>query len=141
MPEANLQPSWVPTSRTTCNAFYTLSIVSLSIMNLQITKKKAFINRARSAHKFRVKNKNKKKQLYILSCYACSSTRHVHAIRGKTTMHFGSLIWTLNPSERILDTTFIAYRVQRGLYTILGKTSHTFIKLTKHAFAILYTIL
>jgi len=39
----------------------------------------------------------------------------------------------------MLDTAFIGYRVQRGLYTILGKNSYT--RLTKHAFAILYTIL
>jgi len=44
-------------------------------------------------------------------------------------------------SERMLDTPFISYRVQRGLYTILGKTSYSLIRLAKHAFAILYTIL
>ena len=30
---------------------------------------------------------------------------------------------------------------QRGLYTILGKTSYTLVRLTKHTFVILYTIL
>ena len=38
---------------------------------------------------------------------------------------------------------FISYRsrVQRGLYTILGKTSYTLIRLEKHTFTILDTIL
>ena len=44
-------------------------------------------------------------------------------------------------SERMLDPAFIRYIVQRGLYTILGKTSYTLIWRTKHAFTILYTIL
>ena len=54
-------------------------------------------------------------------------------------MHFGSIVWTPNPMEGCLTLpSIIGYRVQQGLYTILGKTSYT---LTKHAFAILYTIL
>ena len=60
-------------------------------------------------------------------------------------MHFGSLygLQTLcQTSERMLDPASIGYyRVQLGLYTILGKNSYTLISLTKHAFAILYTIL
>ena len=43
-------------------------------------------------------------------------------------------------SERTLNPAFIDYRVQRGLYTILGKSSYTVIRFTKHAFAILCTI-
>ena len=59
-------------------------------------------------------------------------------------MQFGSLyvLQTLRQtSERMLDTAFIGYGVQRGLYTIVGKNSYTLIRLTKHAFTILYTIL
>ena len=41
----------------------------------------------------------------------------------------------------MLDPAFIGYRVQRGPYTILGKTSYTFTRLAKHTFTILYTIL
>ena len=55
-------------------------------------------------------------------------------IRGKTTMQFGSLyaLQTLRQtSERMLDTAFIGYGVQRGLYTIVGKNSSTLIRLTK----------
>ena len=40
----------------------------------------------------------------------------------------------------LFDTAFKGYRVQRGLYTILGKTSYTLIRLTNHPFLILYTI-
>jgi len=41
----------------------------------------------------------------------------------------------------MLDHAFISYRVEQGLYIILGESSYTLIRLTKHAFAILYTIL
>ena len=46
----------------------------------------------------------------------------------KTPMHFGSLVRTPNPiklAERMLYIAFIGYRIQRGLCTILGKTSYT----------------
>ena len=43
-------------------------------------------------------------------------------------------------SERMLNPAFIDYRVQQGLYTILGKSSYTVIRFTKHAFVILCTI-
>ena len=36
---------------------------------------------------------------------------------------------------------FIGYGVQRSLYTIPGKTSYILVRLTKHVFSILYTIL
>ena len=49
-------------------------------------------------------------------------------------MHFGSLVWTPNPSETILDTAFIGHEVQRGLYTILGKASYTLTQLAEQAF-------
>ena len=44
-------------------------------------------------------------------------------------------------AERMLDTVFTRYRVQRDLYTILRKTNYTLLRLAKHAFAILNTIL
>ena len=50
-------------------------------------------------------------------------------------MHFGSLVWTPNPTsnqQKVLDPAFFGYRVQRSLYTILGKTSYTLIRLMKH---------
>ena len=53
--------------------------------------------------------------------------------------HFGSLVWTPNPNNRMLDTVFIGYKFQQGLSTIPGKT--LYIRLAKHAFAILYIIL
>ena len=66
----------------------------------------------------------------------------------KTTrpMHFGSMDskpYVKLAKGYILGTAFIGYRVQRGLYTILVKTSYALIRLAiaKHAFAILYTIL
>ena len=43
-------------------------------------------------------------------------------------------------SERMLNPAFIDYGVQQGLYTILGKSSYTLIRFTKHAFVILCTI-
>ena len=57
-------------------------------------------------------------------------------------MHFGSLVGLqtlLQTSERMFDPAFMGSRVQPGVYTILGKTSCTLIRLTKHAFTILYT--
>ena len=85
------------------------------------------------------------KGLICLEARACFS---VHSgIPEKPSMG-GTLIKWNNPfqtlrqtSERMLDPVFIGYKVQRRLYTILGKTSYTLRRLTKHVFAILYTIL
>ena len=46
-------------------------------------------------------------------------------------------------SERMLDTAFIGYGVERGLYTILGKTSYTIHlpSLQEQAFAFLHIVI
>ena len=41
-------------------------------------------------------------------------------------MYFSSLLWTPNPSEKIVVSALFSYRVQRDLYTILGKTSYIY---------------
>ena len=60
----------------------------------------------------------------VLPLLVAELGRYARNLR-KTTMHFGNLVWTADPSKRMPDTALIGYRVWQVLCTILGKTIST----------------
>ena len=91
MTEANLLPSYIPTSLT--------AFIKLGKVCIQFQEKAA------------------------IHCILLHLVQHT-----LVTVQQG--MYALVVKE--LDTAFISYRVQRGLYTILGKNSYTLIRLGKH---------
>ena len=74
---------------------------------------------------------SRKKQLYTYLATLGATFIGLRVWQGIGTQFEEKPAALLPWQRRTLGTAFISYRVQHGLYTILGKTSHTLIRLAK----------